>query len=175
MSPEYTLPVTQEEYEKAGSKFVTYPFPLAESLKHVGDFQYRNVEMGMLDWEKQGESMKIPVTVITPREELGDVALQEEDEGKEDKISFGVTAKGIWKAKIIWKAITGKDMPMKKGGDNKMRPSLNPEDINGLKATAVYQIVTGKKGGTGETVAYPKLVDIFAADFKVGESKDIGI
>jgi len=41
-SPEFILPVTEEEYQTAGSKFITFP-PGAK----VGDVEYRDIETGI--------------------------------------------------------------------------------------------------------------------------------
>ena len=142
---EFILPVTEEEYESAGSKFITFP-----PGSKVGDVQYRDIECGMLDWDTPGKSMKIEITVTE----------EGVDNGKAEKISFGVDAKGIWKGKQIYKAITGEDMPMKKGADGKSHPAPKAMATAGKAAVGVWFMNEGKKGGVGETVYYPKLQDV---------------
>ena len=144
--PEIVLPVSEEDYRKSGGKFISFP-PGARK----GDVQYREVEIGLVDWDNPGKSIKFPV-VITE-----DGA----DQGKADKVSAGVDAKGIWKAKEIYQAITGEDMPMKKTSQG-MRPAINPDTLKGMKAVGVWTMTVGLKGGVGEEVLYPKLTSIVA-------------
>ncbi len=152
MSPEFVLPVTEEEYQSSGSKFITFP-PGAKK----GDILYREIESGMLGWDTPGKSMKIDVTVT----EDGD------DQGKTEKISFGVDAKGIWKGKQIYQAITGHPMPMKKSStDGKNHPAPQDVDTAGKAAVGIWMMSEGKKGGVGEAVLYPKLQDILPAGSK---------
>ncbi len=156
--PEFMLDITEEDYESAGSKFITFPLPLVK-----GATQFRKVECGMLDWDTPGKSMKIPVTIIE----------QGEDKEKDEKLSFGVDSKGIWKGKSIYKNIAGKDMPMKVGSDKKSHPAPKTEDINGKEAVGMWQVVEGKKGGVGEAILYPKLIDILPKGYKPEVAKDI--
>lgn len=151
-APGIILPgVTEEEYDKAGSKFITF-LPNAK----VGDSVALDIEIGMADWDTPGQSMKIPVVV----------AEKGPDEGKEDKISFGVLPSGIWKGKEIYRAITGVDMPMRKGGDGVNHPVVDPMALAGKKAVGLWIIQEGKKGGVGELVTYPKLQAILPAGQK---------
>ncbi len=144
---EFILPVTEEEYDTAGSKFVTF----APGAK-VGDSVFLNCETGMPDWDTPGKSLKFPITITE----------EGVDQGKEDKVSTGVDTKSIWKLKEIARNITGKDLEMKKGSDGKNHPVLNPADYAGKPAVAHYQLIAGKKGGVGEEVVYPKLVELLA-------------
>ena len=148
---EFILDVTEEEYESAGSKFITF-LPGAK----VGDVQYRDIECGMLDWDTPGKSMKI------------DISVTEEgiDYGKSEKISFGVNAAGIWKGKQIYLAITGENMPMKSGADGKNHPAPKAMATAGKAAVGVWVMSEGKKGGVGDVVQYPKLQDILPAGSK---------
>ncbi len=148
--PEFILPSTEEDYEKSGSKFVTIP-PGATEV-------YLDIEVGLLDWDQAGKSMKLPVTVT----EDGP------DKGKQEKISFGVDAKGIWKGKQIYEAVTGEGMPMKKGADGVKHPAPDSDALLGKAAVGHWLLVTGRKGGdpAAEEVKYPKLQDIFAAGAK---------
>ena len=148
--PEYTLDITEEEYQKAGSKFITYPPSDKPMAARKGEIQYRDITVGMVDWDTPGQSMKVPVTITE----------EGVDKDKEDKISFGVKVDSIWKGKEIYHAITGDDMPMKKGSDGKKHPSINPMLLAGQEAVGMWQIVEGKKGGAGEATYYPKLVTI---------------
>lgn len=153
MSPEFQLPVTEEEYQQAGSKFVTF----AANAK-VGDSLFLDIEVGMVDWDTPGQSMKVPITVT---EECV-------DKGKEEKISFGVLKSGIWKGKEIYKAITGVDMPMKAGADGVTHPVIDPMALVGKPAVGFWQMVEGYKGGdpNAGTTQYPKLTSILSAGGK---------
>ncbi len=142
---EFILEATEEEYESAGSKFITFP-----PGSKVGDVQYRAIECGMLDWDTVGKSMKIDITVSE----------EGADYGKPEKISFGVNAAGIWKGKQIYLAITGEDMPMKEGADGKNHPAPKAMATAGKAAIGIWIMTEGKKAGIGETVQYPKLQDI---------------
>jgi len=144
---EFQLPATEEEYQRAGSKFVTFP-PNAK----VGDSLFLDIEIGMIDWDTPGVSMKVPVTVT--EEGL--------DKNKTDKISFGVKADGIWKGREIYKAILEEEMPMKSGADGKKHPVIDPMALAGKPAVGCWQLQEGKKGGVGETVVYPKLQTILS-------------
>lgn len=151
--PELEFPVDEEEYKRAGSKFITFP-PEAK----VGDVQFRAVEVGMIDWDTPGKSMKCPVKVIE----------EGVDFGKEEKISFGVDSKGVWKAKEIYTAITGQDMPMRQGADGKKHPYIDPMALVGKPAVGCWTLQRGLKGGDpnlGETI-YPKLVSLHPAGYK---------
>ena len=82
MSPELIIPgITEEEYEKAGSKFA------AEGM-HLS-------ECGMPEWETPGQSIRFPFTIV----EEGD------DKGKENKIVAGVKIGAIWKLKEMLSAL----------------------------------------------------------------------
>jgi len=145
--------VTEEEYMQSGSKFVVFP-PGAR----VGSVEYRNIEVGMLDWDTPGNSMKVPVTIT----EDGP------DKGKEDKISFGVKKSGIWKGKEIHLAITGKEMPMKNGADGKTHPVINSMELVGKPAVGMWEMTGGHPGGdeTKPMTFYPKLTSILPAGGK---------
>lgn len=162
MSPEFVFgEVSEEEYKTAGSKWVTFP-PDAK----VGDKQFLDVEVGMLDWDTPGVSMKAPITVT--EEGL--------DKGKEDKLSFGVKPEGIWKGREIYRAITGNEMPMKEGSDGHKHPSIDPMELVGKPAVGFWQLQRGKKGGVegAEEVVYPKLIAIMAPGSKP-KVEDLGI
>ena len=148
--PEFMLPSTAEDYEAAGSKFVTIP-PGATEV-------YLDIEVGLLDWEQAGVSMKLPVTIT----EDGP------DNGKQEKISFGVNAKGLWKGKQIYEAVAGEPMPMKKGTDGVKHPAPDSDALLGKAAVGHWVMTSGHKGGdpNAEVVNYPKLQDIFAAGSK---------
>lgn len=147
--------VTEEEYKLAGSKFITFS-PGAK----VGDTEFRDIEIGMVDWDTPGVSMKVP-TVVT----------EGVDKGKEEKISFGVDVKGIWKGKEIILAITGEDMPMVDG-----HPEVPVQLMLGKTAVGMWIMQEGRKGGdpNAAVVNYPKLVTILATGSKP-EVEDLGI
>ena len=148
--PEFLSPVTQEEYDQSGSKFVTIP----PGEKEV----YLDIETGLLGWEQQGVSMKLPITITE----------EGPDKGKQEKISFGVSAKAIWKGKLIYEAVAGEPMPMKKGADGVPHPAPNSDALLGKAAVGHWIVVEGHKGGdpSAEVVSYPKLQDIFPAGQK---------
>ena len=153
--------VTEEDYESAGSKFVTFP-PDAK----VGDVRYLDIEIGMIDWDTPGSSMKVPITVTE----------EGVDKKKEEKLSFGVLPNGIWKGKEIYRAITGVDMPMKEGADGKKHPVIDPMALAGKPAVGCWQMQEGVKGGVvgAEKVTYPKLISILPAGQKPATA-DLGI
>lgn len=159
--PELEFPVTEDEYRTAGSKFVTFP-PEAK----VGDVQFRAVEVGMVDWDTPGKSMKCPIKVTE----------EGPDQGKEDKISFGVDSKGVWKAKEIYLAVTGADIPMKDGADGNKHPFIDPMALVGKAAVGCWVFQKGYKGGDpaqGE-VTYPKLTSLHPAGYQP-EATSLGL
>lgn len=149
--PQFLLDqVTEEEYETAGSKFITFP-PGAQ----VGDSQFRTVEVTDFDWDTPGTSMKVEVKVTE----------EGPDQGKEEKLSFGVGKLGIWKGREIYLAVAGKEMPMAEGAGGKRHPAPDPMDLVGKPAEGHWQMQAGVKGGVpgGEPVLYPKLVALLKA------------
>lgn len=150
---EFILPVTEEEYEAGGSKFITFP-PGAKA----GDVAYRNVEVGMPDWDTPGTSLKFPVVVTE----------EGPDKGKEEKISTGVDSKSVWKLKELHSAILGGDLEMKAGADGKKHPVFKPTEYVGKPVVGVWTMMKGHKGGdeTAEEVLYPKLTNILPAGSK---------
>ena len=164
MAPEFDLPVDEEQYEKAGSKFIT--FPPGNPKDQVGDVEYREVECGMVDWETPGQSMKLPITVVE----------EGPDSGKEEKISFGVDAKGIWKGKEIYENVTGKPMPMRQGQDGKNHPFIDPMELVTKHALGMWQMTSGYPGGdtSQPKTYYPKLVSVLPLGQRP-EVQDAGI
>lgn len=161
---EFILPVTEEEYESGGSKFIAFAdeegriIPSAGWNKHVGEVNYRDVEMGMPDWDTPGQSIKFPVTITE----------EGMDKGKVDKIATGVSSSSVWKLKELHQAIIGGELEMKKGGDGKNHPALKPMDYVGKPATGVWEMQEGLKGGVegaGKTY-YPKLTQLLPAGEK---------
>lgn len=156
--PDLVFPdVTQEEYDTAGSKFITFPAGATP-----GAVQYRDVEVSDVDWDTPGQSIKIVATVIEEGPDLS----------KQDKLSFGVvktaTGKsGIWKGKLAHIAITGKEMAFV-DTDKGPRPKIDPTELVGKKAIAEYTLQLGHKGGDpeGEEVLYPKLTNFLSAGKK---------
>jgi hypothetical protein len=135
---EFVIPVSKDDYEKAGSKFITMGQNETEA--------YRNVEFGMPDWKTAGKSIVFPATVV------GGV-----DDGKEQSIFAGVDTNGVWKLKEILKAI-GVDVTFNKAG----QPMFDAQAVFGKKATARFIWETGHKDGDKNqpVVRYPKMVDI---------------
>lgn len=166
MSPEFVFnEISEEQYHTAGSKWVT--FPLGEPLsKRVGETLALDIEIGMVDWDNPGQSMKIPIKVT----EAG------VDQGKEDKLSFGVKItkdgkSGIWKGKEAYEHVTGKEMSMIAGSDGKKHPGFTEQDVMemmGKPAVGLWEVMKGTKGGVegAEPTYYPKLVAILPAGQK---------
>lgn len=152
--PEFVLPVTEDEYEKAGSKFITF-----DPNAPAGRLLYLGIEMDMPDWETPGQSIKFPIRVTE----------EGPDFGKEDKIVGGITRDGIWKTKDILKALD--IVPeMRVGADQKKHPVITNETVLGVAgklAVGCWQIQVDsrapEKGGKG--TKYPKLVNIYPAGY----------
>lgn len=153
--PDFDIPVTQEEYEKAGSKFISVNMAGAK----LGDAFYRNIETGTLDWDSPGKSMKLP-TIVTDGP----------DKGHEEKISFGVLPDSIWKGKDIYKAITGKDMPINK---TTKRPFIPDKALDGKEAVGMWVMVENKTATAATMPIYPKLSSIYPKGYKAEQG--IGI
>jgi hypothetical protein len=143
--------VSKDDYDAAGSKFIT----MTPEEKAAGR-AYRDVEVGELAWDTPGRSMMIPVVI----KEKG------VDEGKKEKVSFGISTEAIFKGKEMYRNICGKDMPFEKGSDSKQHPAPDSDALLGKKAVGYWEMATGKKGGTGADVQYPKLVSILSAGSK---------
>lgn len=167
-TPGLMLTATEEEYAEAGSKFITFtdakgiPVPNSQWKDFVGKTNYRKVECGMPDWDTPGKSVQYPITII----EDGP------DKGKEDKLSAGVDAKGVWKAKEINIAVLGKDLEMVKGADGKKHPNIPTGEYVGKQVIGVYEMLAGKKGGAtdGAPVFYPKLTGFLPVNTKVEQT-----
>ena len=157
-TPEFILPVTEEEYETAGSKFVTFPASNKLLKDRVGESLFLDVECGMPDWDTPGISLKFPISITE----------EGPDQGKEDKISTGVGTKAIWKLKELVKVVTGTDLPMKKGADGKQHPALDPMAFVGKPAVGQWIMQAGYPGGdkTQPPTYYPKLVALLPAGKK---------
>lgn len=129
MSPEFILDVTEEEYEKAGSKF-------AEVGEHLS-------EMGMPEWETPGLSIRFPFTIIE----------EGEDKGKESKLVAGVSKNALWKLKEVLKAI-GVAVTVKDG-----KPTFDSTSCVGKQFLTVWTLQkdtrTPEEGGTGGTYSKP--------------------
>ena len=76
----FTLPVSEDEYEKAGSKF-------AQPGMHLSEF-------GMPKWKQAGVSLSFPFTIVGGN-----------DKGMESELYCGVAKDGIWKLKEVQKAL----------------------------------------------------------------------
>ena len=129
---------SQEEYNLAGSKFITI-LPGKSGV-------YLAVELGVQGWDTPGHSIGLEVTVTEPGENFGKV----------DKLSYGVKSNAIWKGKDIYRALD-KEMP---SVDGQMAPG--PTDLAGLAAVGFWKKEHGHKGGDPEAdiVEYSKLVSI---------------
>jgi len=136
MSPEIIIPdTTEEEYEKAGSKF-------AAEGAHLSECQ-------MPDWDTPGVSIKFPFTIV-----------EGADKGKESKISCGVSKTALWKLKEMLTAL-GVSIKIGEGG----KVSFDPMECVGKQFLSVWTTEVdsrpaseGGKGGTytKPTAALPK-------------------
>lgn len=146
---EFTIPVEQDTFEKAGSKFISF-----DPTAPIGTIIKLPVEMGMPDWDTPNVSIKFPVTIIG----------NGQDAGKTDKVAAGVGETGVWKLKEILAALEC-PLEMRQGTDGKNRPVFKGEDVAGKNAMGVWEVQKGKKGGdpNAEDVVYPKLVGISAS------------
>lgn len=144
---EFIIPVTEEEYLSAGSKWVVFP-PGAKA----GDSLFLNVECGMPDWDTPNQSMKFPI-VITE---------EGINNGKEDKISTGVAANSVWKLRELSKAVLQRELSMTASSDGKSRPVIKPMEWVGKPAIGHWQLTEGTKGGVpgAERTIYPKLIEL---------------
>ena len=145
--PEFKIPVTQDEYEKSGSKFIIF-----SSDDPPGKLYHKPVELDMPDWDTPGQSIKFPVRI----------ASTDSDGGKEDKLSCGVAQNAVWKLKETLFNL-GVDVTFKDDA-----PHFNSEEVAGKKAVGEWEIQMGSKGGDpaqGQT-KYPKLVALLPAGFK---------
>lgn len=149
--PELTLPVSEEEFEKAGSKFISF-----SPNDPLGKLYAKQIEMDVPDWDTPGVSIKFPVRIIGPE---GDP-----DIGKEDKLSCGVSPDAIWKLKDVLNAL-GVSLEMREGADEKKHPVFDTDAVAGKQAVGCWELQAGSKGGdpTKGTIKYPKLVTIMPA------------
>lgn len=152
MCPEFVLPVTQEEYEKAGSKFITF-----NTADPVGKLYYKPIELDMPDWDTPGQSIKFPIRITE----------EGPDFGKEDKLSAGVSQIAIWKLKDILKALDVA-VEMRVGADKKKHPIFDSAAVAGQPAIGCWQIQEGHKDGNPNNpiVKYPKLVSIYPTGYE---------
>jgi len=161
---EFILPVTEEEYEAGGSKFIAFTgengnvVPSGGWNRLVGSVNYREVEVGMPDWDTPGKSLKFPIEITE----------EGMDKGKIDKIATGVDSKSVWKLKEIHTAVVGGELAMKTGSDGKNHPVVKPTEYAGKPAIGVWEMQEGLKGGVEGAGAtyYPKLVQLLPAGEK---------
>jgi len=58
MCPEFVITTTEEEYDKAGSKFITF-----SPDDEPGKLYYKDIELDMPDWDTPGQSIKFPTRI----------------------------------------------------------------------------------------------------------------
>ncbi len=133
------IPVSKEEFEKAGSKFVA-----------AGDHA---VECTLCTWKTEGKSL------------AWDFIVTEEgpDKDKEATLFTGVAPGAIFKLKAVLQAL---GIPYKAG---KNGVSFDPDAAQGKAAVGVWSKVKGHKGGDPEAdeVTYTKLTDILPKGSKI--------
>lgn len=146
----FIIDVPKEEYDKSGSKFITF-----SADDPVGKKYYHQIEMDMPDWDTPGVSLKFPVRITDGT-----------DKDHEDKISCGVSVKAVWKLKEVLKAL-GVSVSSVKGQDGILHPVFDSNDVAGQKAVGCWEIQEGNKGGDlkAEKTKYPKLVSIYPSGY----------
>ena len=160
------MQASEEDYDKASSKFVQPPPTLALISDNLGK-RFTMLVKGMdIDWKEQGISYEFTVAV----DEKG------ANNGMAQSIFGGAKADSIWSSKKYYLALTGKNMPMTKGADGKQHPNPDPDDIKGKAALGVWEIQRDKRGEDegGKGTIYPKLVDIIPAT-GAKKSSDVGV
>jgi len=143
---EFVLPITEEEFDASGvGNWITFDPALPAGTRVL-----RNVEVGVVDWDTAGVSLKYPVTIT-----------EGIDEGKTDKISAGVKKDAVWKVKEIHKAL-GVPIEIRDG-----KPVIKPREVSGKKAVGIWVITKGTKGGVAgaEPTIYPKLTELRPAGY----------
>lgn len=151
--PKFVLDVTQEEFEKAGGKWITF-----NQNDPPGKLYFHEIELDMPDWDNVGVSLKFPVRIV---------GKDDIDAGKEDKLSAGVSPAAVWKLKDIMKELDVA-LVMQKGADGKKHPVFNSDDVAGKQAVGCWEIQVGSKGGdpTQGQTKYPKLTMIYRQGYK---------
>ena len=162
------MQTSEEDYDKASSKFVQVPSPLTLSKENLGK-RFNMVVKGMdIDWKTQGTSYEFTVTI----DEKG------VNNGMSQSIIGGAQPDSMWSSKKYYLALAGKQMPMTKGADGKQHPNPDPDDIKGKIALGVWEIQKDKRSaeetGKDEPTIYPKLVDIIPAT-GAKKSSDVGV
>lgn len=159
------MQTSEEDYDKASSKFVQSPptLPLiSENVKKRFTMLVKGVD---IDWKTQGTSYEFTVAV----DEKG------VNNGMTQTIVGGAQPDSMWSSKKYYLALSGKNMPMAKGADGKMHPNPDPGDITGRLALGVWEIQRDSRGDDegGKGTIYPKLVDIIPATG--GKKSDVGV
>lgn len=123
MAPEFVLDVTEEEYEKAGSKFAAAGARLSEC--------------GMPKWKTAGQSIEFPFTIVE----------EGPDKGKEGSLFCGVGKTSLWKLKEMLTAL-GVQYTLKND-----KVTFNDMQCAGKQFLAVYteevDTRSADEGGTG--------------------------
>ena len=145
--PQIILPITEKEYNEAGSKFINIPAG-SSGKPAVGDTIALEVECGLPDWDTPGRSIKFPITVI----QKGSI-----DAGKTDKISCGVGADGVWKLKETARGFGKESAVTFENG----KPNLDSDAFVGAKAKGIWERQMSDPAATGKpAVFYSKLTAV---------------
>ena len=154
MAKDFVLPVSREEWESAGSKFIMMT-PQEKALKGA----YRRIKVSNVDWDNPGTSLKYEFEIV----EAGP------DKGKMDKISAGVSKAAAWKVKEINGSL---GIPTEFNAQG--QPGFNRSDAFGKEGVAFYALIKGHKGGdpNAEVVEYPKVETIYPSNFSVPNNKE---
>jgi len=147
MADEFVLDgVSQEEYEKATSKF-------AAVGKHLS-------EAGAIYWKTPNQSIAIPFTIVE----------EGPDNGKEGEIICGVSAKAIWKLKQTLEAL-GVEIGIKNVNGVK-RPMFDANQIPGKQFLSLWEEQidsrSPEEGGKGAKYSKPTTaISLSAVDASV--------
>ena len=143
MCPQISLPVSQEQFESAGSKFIS----LAPG-KTEGFF---DIECDVIDWKTPGVSLMLPVTITE----------EGINNGKADNFYMGVSPEAVFKTKETL-TVLGIPVTFVKG-----KPNFDSEKSGGKKAVGhwVQEEVDSIKN-PGTKIKMVKLQDIYPAGYK---------
>jgi len=130
----FTLPVNEEEWEKASSKFAA-----------VG--AHRS-EFGMPYWKDKGKTIAIPFTITA----------EGPDNGKEGEYFVGIDAKAVWKLKEIVQEAAGVPITFVKGKDGQKHPQFEAAAVAGKEFESVWteQVDSRSAAEGGKGTKYTK-------------------
>lgn len=157
------LPITPEQYERAGTKFITF-----SSYDAVGKCYYKEIVCLKPDWDNPGISIQFPIRIIGP--------MYDPDIGKQFKLSCGVAIDAIWKLKNTLNSLSIK-VHYQEVSPNQIYPVFDSDEVEGKEGMGCWEIQEGYKGGdpTRGITKYPSLVSIHPVGYTpplVGFTRD---